>query len=664
VANEKQLSIIVKARDQASGVLKGVGDSAGETGNKFNLLNEAAETGHGLHSMLRQARNISIAFELIPVGVTALTAAFATLHGSAEDAAKGQRALYEGIKGIPLVGKPAGEAAEWLGAKLAHAFGKQSTAEMEADIKAKEDILKEFAETEKKLAADLGKNDNEASLVNLLPSEAEIQKAKEKYAATINGLKVYEANLIKAGGAGQDVRGAISEVARIKADAAKVEQAEIAKAHAVELAEQNQFASLVREAAQHSADEITKLVADGQEKTLEAENRGYEARLLSLETQLKQELNAITEAEQKILAEYDKQAAALQSAADVGDQKAIQRIKDIEAAKLAAQHSAGDQKSAATNSAYQLEMATKDKAIQDARLSNLRQEAAAGDENAKVLLEQLNSSREREATERALLAIMHDERATDQQRADAGQQLAESRKAQVESGNATLLANEQSILEKQAALGDEGAAKRLRELELTKQQRSEEAQLQAIASDSLATDQQKLEAEQQLLQLSQLADQQAKQAAGNEIKDAGLFLLQQEASLGDKLAAQQVKKLQLEKEYGEEKKKLLDVINDERSGDDARADARKILSGLDAAQTNAEKQASLDNKSEDKTPALATLQDSQYLTGVQARAEQERDQYEPVVQAQALTTQAVNDLAATLKDYFKNQNSAQRKVIT
>ena len=50
----KQIEILVTAQDHASGVLRGVGDAAEQTGSKFGALNEIAETGHGLHHMLRR----------------------------------------------------------------------------------------------------------------------------------------------------------------------------------------------------------------------------------------------------------------------------------------------------------------------------------------------------------------------------------------------------------------------------------------------------------------------------------------------------------------------------------------------------------------------------------------------------------------------------------
>jgi hypothetical protein len=309
--------------------------------------------------------------------------------------------------------------------------------------------------------------------------------------------------------------------------------------------------------------------------------------------------------------------------------------------------------------------AARDEEIRKAQLASLQQEATAGDQAAKVELDRLNTSREREATETALLAIVNDGKSTDSQRLAANQQLAESRKAALAGNDAALKANETSILEKQAALGDESAQRKLQALEATKANAEAEAKLNAILSDSLATDQQKLEAQQQLSQMKAVTVQQSQQAAGAETQNAGLFLLQQEASLGDKIAQQQLKKIEIEKEYGAQKKKLLDIVNDEKSGDEARAQARKLLAGLDDGQAKAEKQAETgEKKKERNTPALATLEESGRLTGVAARAEQEHNQYEPVVSAQNMTTQAVNDLSKTLIDYFKNQLHPTKKLLT
>ena len=176
----KQLEILVTARDQASATFNQVATAAEGTGEKFSAINELAETGHGLHKMLRTARNIAIAFEFIPVGVDAAKAAFEALEGTSEDAARAQQQLLDGIREIPLVGKPAAEAAKFLGDAIANALGNETTDEIIADMKEVEEAQKEFIKSTAKFDSELRRLRDEAELAGKTGAEREAIVEKQK----------------------------------------------------------------------------------------------------------------------------------------------------------------------------------------------------------------------------------------------------------------------------------------------------------------------------------------------------------------------------------------------------------------------------------------------------------------------------------------------------
>ena len=90
-----------------------------------------------------------------------------------------QRQLYDALKEIPLVGKPIAEMAEAAGAALAHAFGNESTADIEAGEKHFEDLQKAMVAAAKEATKELQEEADKRDLIGLT-GEAREQKRAEQ----------------------------------------------------------------------------------------------------------------------------------------------------------------------------------------------------------------------------------------------------------------------------------------------------------------------------------------------------------------------------------------------------------------------------------------------------------------------------------------------------
>jgi hypothetical protein len=485
----KQLEIIVNARDNASGVFRGVGDSADGLSSKLGSLDSLTSTAKGFKSSLRTVKTLAIAYETIPVAIDAVKAAYATLTGSAEEAASGQRTLLEGIKSFPIVGKIAGGAAEYLGDKVAHIFGKQTTAEIEADAAKAKAALEGFAVATKKIAEDLGRGKNEVALIGLAPDDAAVEKAKQQYAKAIQDLKPLKAALIASAGqiSGEDAKAQADKIKQIADDAAKVRDDEIAKANGKKELAEHEFSGKLVDITRERNQQLEVLGQDLEMKQLNADNRAYEARLSGLKTALSKEIDAVQDAAHKQFEELEKQKAGLQPLAHAGNEEAKNQIAALNEAQTKIFENSQEQQGKLADSAIVEQKAARDAAIRDATLASLRAEADAGDAIAKVALDRLTTSREQEATEKALAAIAKDTDATDQQRADAARQILELKRAASIVTTQGLAASELSILEQQAALGSESARIKVEQLQTAKAQADAEAKINAILDDRNST---------------------------------------------------------------------------------------------------------------------------------------------------------------------------------
>jgi hypothetical protein len=582
----KQMEIVVQARDQASVVFNQVGDSAQGLGSKLGSLNDLAEAGHGMHSMLRQARNVAIAFEVVPVAVDAVKAAFATLTGSAEEAAVGQRKLFDAIKEFPVIGKIAAEGAEWASAAIAHAFGKQSTAEIEAEMAKKKAILEDFATSAKKFKEELGKEDDEAAIAGLLPSEAAVVKAKQEYAKKLAEIKEFGGKIIKAAGEGQDVAEATAEAGRMRVDAENKLNAAIAAAHSKQLEEENEFTNKLEDAQRQRNEALAELINSANIKQLEAEGKGFQARIDQLQTELQKQLATIQSNKDKFLSDLDKQSAELQPKADAGDATAKSRLEDIGIDRARAEADADKQEKAARAGEAAEERASRDKELQQAKLEILKRQADAGNQSAKAELEQSEETEKQKTLENALLDILHDQHATQEQQIQAQKDLNDLKAAQK---------------------ADE--AKKLK--------------------DHL-------------------------QSNDDDLAQTKIDMLRQEGELGDKNAEREAKKLEIQKQYNDEKKRLLAILNDEKATEEQKSEAKDLLGHIDSDEAKAESQI---GKGKDSQAQLASLDASQYLTGVEAKAEQEKS--DPLVDIGKQQVTALEDIASKLSDWLGGRNKIE-----
>ena len=135
--------------------------------------------------------------------------------------------------------------------------------------------------------------------------------------------------------------------------------------------------------------------------------------------------------------------------------------------------------------------------------------------------------------------------------------------------------------------------------------------------------------------------QEEHQRSQEDLHQTALDVLRQEADLGDKAAEKELKKIELQDRYLEQKKKLLAIEQSTTSTADEKKQAAALLADLDSMQGKepAEK------KKKDQTVGPADLEVSQYLTGVSARAEQQKAEYDPIVQAQKEQTGIVKQIA-------------------
>lgn len=65
----KQLEILVTARDNASGVFKGVGTSAQGLSSKLGSLDSLASSAKGFKSSLKVAKTLVVAYETVPLAI-------------------------------------------------------------------------------------------------------------------------------------------------------------------------------------------------------------------------------------------------------------------------------------------------------------------------------------------------------------------------------------------------------------------------------------------------------------------------------------------------------------------------------------------------------------------------------------------------------------------
>ncbi len=549
----KQLEILVAARDTASDVLRGVGDSSQGLSNQLRSLNDIAEAGHGMHSLLRQARNVGIAFEVIPVGVDAVKAAYATLNGSTEEAASGQRQLYNAIKELPLVGKFLGPAVEAMGSAIAHAFGAESTRDIEEEMAKKKAALEGFAEEVKKIRADLGKEDEKASMIGLFPSDQQIEKAKQQYATQMEQIhKLHQYAMAQAQAEEADVaNGSRLEMAensalgihkfylnqkatdtsatlalinKLQADADKIQANEIQQAHLKELQENREFAAKLEEQEQARIDSINEMQAESDRAALEEQGRGFEAKLAGISQGADKQIAALKAGLKKQQEEDQKEIDSLQGVAQSGGPDAAKAQKRI--GQL--QDSSGE--------AVSLE------AVQEQMVKKRAAEESAAARNEELKRTQLD------------------------------------------------------LLQQQADAGDKGAEEQLKQAKIADDLNTKYAALQAILKAGTAE-----EKAQAQIELQQLATQQKKLDA-------------------IKAQAEAEKEQQ---EYDETDRKIQLAMQ--------REDAK-----------NAKPEARQAKKDEAVGPA--DLEASQYLTGVTARAQQQKAEYDPIIQAQKESTGVIQQI--------------------
>jgi hypothetical protein len=146
------------------------------------------------------------------------------------------------------------------------------------------------------------------------------------------------------------------------------------------------------------------------------------------------------------------------------------------------------------------------KELQDAQLKVLQAQADAGDRNAAVELQRVQSARDQTQEADKLLAIMKDQAATVEQRKTAEQDLKAIQAAQGSAIDKQLRDQNQTVLERQAAYGAAGdrvaAKKQLEQLKLTKSFEEQQQQTQAILKNPAATDAQKKAAAENLRQFA------------------------------------------------------------------------------------------------------------------------------------------------------------------
>lgn len=678
---------------------------------------------------------MALALEILPVAMDTATAAWKTLSAAIsgdadkwEEAVEGQRKLIDGLKEIPVIGKLAANVSEGAGTKLAHLLGRQSTAEMEAEIAEKKKAITDFNSTVEKIGKQSKKSDNEAALAGLLPNDAAIEKAKQKYKELQYSLYEQRVAIHKVGTASDDdiysaqrdvakatndtdkaaaqkkltdlqsrsedaIKTQLDNIDKIQSNAEKVRDAEIAEANSRRLIETWDFHSKLEDAAVKRNQELKTLDTNLQVTLLETDNRGYAARLVTMQAALDKELHTIEDNAEKQMRALAVERQNLSVAIAAGNRDAIEQAKQLDKA-IADIHNNREAQKAAARAAERAEVARSNAdELRQARLAGLHLQGNAGDVQAKSEADRLTALREQETLEHTLEAI--------------GQAGAINlfQQAKAAASVVGLRTSELLILQQQGELGNVAAGYQAKQLQLTLQQQEAELKLKAIIEDATKpvvedakaqelrldkirfmseflkrndiTDIQRkdaqrqldeatrnpnqervIEAQRQLEQLKQLRQQQI----GNDVKDTGLFLLQQEAALGDKVAEKQLRKLEIEKQYNAEKQKLLGILNNEKATEKQKADAKKLISNLDAVEKRAVQQLG----SPEKQQGLASLVEGNMLTGVQASLSQEKDQYAPIVDASDKHKAVSENIRDLLRDYlipffqgFNNQQAPQ-----
>jgi hypothetical protein len=181
---KKSLELVASARDEASGVL----------GNLAKNVESLEESGHGIHQMARGLEHIFLAAEVGRIGINAISAALVSFTGTQNQAAAAQRSLFNGLKELPIVGSTIAPAAEAISAALAHAFGRESTADIEANVKQQEEAIKSFGESSKTLDAALHKMST-----GLTGWREELAKSEDAYDANLVIIKKMHNDIVALG---------------------------------------------------------------------------------------------------------------------------------------------------------------------------------------------------------------------------------------------------------------------------------------------------------------------------------------------------------------------------------------------------------------------------------------------------------------------------------
>lgn len=681
----------MEARDHATSTFKKVGDGAHGLGDRLKALDSIAEAGHGFKKALRTIHHMALAFEVLPVAMDAAGAAWTSLQAVFDstkygEAIAAQTELKNSLKEIPVIGKLAGKVSDWGGDKIAHLFGKQTTAEAQAEIDEQKKALTDFATEAPKIRANLMKHNNEAALVGLSPTAAQAEKAKQAYRETMEGIfdqrsvpyravselnrqieeqKQKKTQYIHKMGGGFDYEAErerdeeadrqiarlesqktaaqikLDELTKIEQAAAKVRDFAIAESNAKQLVEQREFSAKFVEIETERVQKLQSLTVNSQAKLYEIYNRAYEGRVVLARAALAQELTTIEEGADKQIAALENQRSLLKPRIDAGDADARKKSDEITDTLDKVQRNKhaqlGVAKTGGANAAY----LDRENQLRQETLSILGREEQSGNLLAKLTIERLNTAREQEATEKALQAISRDASATEAQRVAANKQLVELKYAQRYATERELELSSTSILEKQAEAGDTGAAYQAKQVQLSRERLELEIRLRDIKEHG--NTEQFIAANQQIEALEKLRFIQT----GNDVRDSGLFLLQQEATLGDKVAEKELRKLEIQKQFTAEKQKLIALITTEGANDKQRADARKLLSNLDAVEKRAEQQLG----SPEKQQGLASLVEGNMLTGVQASLSQEQSQYAPIVDAADKHRAVSENIRDMMRDY-------------
>jgi DNA repair exonuclease SbcCD ATPase subunit len=490
---ERTIEIVALARDEASGVLGKISGS----------LEKLEETGHGLHSMARGAEHAFLAIEVGKLGVEAISAAFKTFTGSAEEATEGQRALFDGIKEFPVIGKPVSEAAEAISAGLAHAFGRESLAEREADIAKQKAALVDFGKGLEDLDKKMSELKFRVDIKGLLPAEAELAKAKANYLKTIQDLKADELKILEAGVGNKDAND--PEVGRALDEDKKLKQAAIADYEAATAAANLKIEEDTAEFF-HKMGDLTKAgyeqmrdirTADSQ-LALEQDNREYEARQQLLEANSEKERAKASDEIQQKKDELQKEWLELQPKANSGDKAAQGRMDEINTMFDALTKQRTEQDELLIQSEKTNSNAERENELKKDLLAILGREAATGDQNARQQLDKLNATKEENAEENALINILNDQNATLDQRNRAQQAFIELKKAQGEiekekndKAAADTLNVEISLLQKAGAMGDAQADLQAKKLQTEKEYLDLRKQILALPAEKVP-DRQKL----------------------------------------------------------------------------------------------------------------------------------------------------------------------------